>query len=52
MTTMVQIMKERNSWDMLGCLLFFYVCGCNFIDDGMKRVVNGDKWQKNLVVQD
>jgi hypothetical protein len=43
MTTMVQGMKEQNSWDMLGCLLFFYVHGCNFIDDEVKRAINSDK---------
>jgi hypothetical protein len=43
MTTMVQVMKEGNSWGMLSCLLFFNVCGCNFVDDGVKRAINGDK---------
>jgi hypothetical protein len=27
MTTMVQVMKERKSWDVLGCFfVFFCVC--------------------------
>jgi len=34
MTTMVQGMKEQNSWDMFGC---------NFVDDEVKRAINSDK---------
>jgi hypothetical protein len=26
MTTMVQVMKERKSWDVLGFFWFFFLC--------------------------
>jgi len=44
MTMIVQVMKEWSAWDMLGCLfVFFFVCGCSWVGDGAKQVVDGDK---------
>ncbi len=35
MTTMAQVMKEWSSWNKLGWLFVFLVCGCNDVGDGV-----------------
>jgi len=48
---MLQVMKERKSKDMLGCLLFACVCGCRCVDDGVRGVADENKMQILLLAK-